>query len=157
MKLKLTLKSRHSSIVHSLNGKSYRLNPGVNVLNLNEDDYNALTKALGIKVNKESLNKCTEEQNKSLTKEDATPSTIQEDSCKPEEDNNIVDDNKEEPIEDLNNAIDKSEDNACDFSVDYDSMTYNELKAEYKKVTGENCKLKKADVIAFLQEHSSNV
>ena len=41
--------------------------------------------------------------------------------------------------------------------VDYSSWSYTKLKAEYKAITGNTCKLKKADVIQFLQEHNSNV
>ena len=40
---------------------------------------------------------------------------------------------------------------------DYASMSYTELKAKYKEITGTTCKLKKAEVIQFLQEHDSNV
>jgi hypothetical protein len=35
-------------------------------------------------------------------------------------------------------------------------MSYTELKAKYKEVTGKSCKLKKDEIIAFLQEHSDN-
>jgi len=42
-------------------------------------------------------------------------------------------------------------------TVDYTTWSYTKLKAEYKRITGSNCKLKKAEVIQFLQEHDSDV
>ena len=40
--------------------------------------------------------------------------------------------------------------------VDYSAWSLKQLKSEYKKITGENCKLKKDDIISFLQERISN-
>ena len=36
--------------------------------------------------------------------------------------------------------------------IDYASMSYIKLKAEYKRITGKHCKLKKDELIQFLQE-----
>ena len=49
VKLKLNLKLKHSRTIRSSNGKTYRLQPGSNVLNLEYEDYVALAKTLGIK------------------------------------------------------------------------------------------------------------
>ena len=40
--------------------------------------------------------------------------------------------------------------------ADYSAWSLKQLKSEYKKITGENCKLKKDDIISFLQERTSN-
>lgn len=40
--------------------------------------------------------------------------------------------------------------------VDYSTWSYTDLKAKYKEVTGKSCKLKKDEIISFLQEHSNN-
>lgn len=58
------------------------------------------------------------------------------------------------PVDDSVATNEPVEDNSA---VDYSAMSYNDLKAEYKRITGNNCKLKKAEVIQFLQEHDSNV
>lgn len=41
--------------------------------------------------------------------------------------------------------------------IDYSTWSLSKLKVEYKRITGNTCKLKKAEVIQFLQEHNSNV
>ena len=188
MKLKLTLKSRRPSTVYSLNGKSYRLKPGVNVLDLSEEDYTALTKTLGIKPTDNSVNKDNTHRSEKLhsgnsgsvdisNKEvERVESVTSEETASKESDLNSTEecsDDTKEPAKEI--TVDHAEEQAeehteekadgsdsCNDStaevenkVDFNSMTYNELKAEYKKITGKNCKLKKPDLIKFLQEHSN--
>lgn len=139
VKLKLTLKSKHSSTVYATNGKSYRLQPGSNTLNLEYEDYLALAKSLGIKPveNKKDEDKVPEKEElkQETAKEEAKP-TEPEPVAEPE--------TAEEPVKE-----DAKE-------VDYSTWSYTKLKAEYKAITGKACKLKKDEVIAFLQEHNSN-
>ena len=186
VQLKLTLKSNRPSVVYSTNGKSYRLQPGSNTLNLEYEDYLALAKALSIKPilnndNKEKHDKVSNEAphvdknhvdkphaednnvdesvntenngtpkdtvsetpvNEQLDQHDNEPNEMTEES---HEDESV----KEESHEDESVKEDESHD-------DYSSMSYTELKAKYKEVTGKSCKLKKDEIIAFLQEHSDN-
>ena len=121
IQLKLKLNSKKPTTVYAANGKTYQLNPGSNVLNLEYEDYLSLAKALGIKP---VDNKKQEEPENKEKKED-NPS--------------------EEQAVDLVNA-----------GADYSAWSLKQLKSEYKKITGENCKLKKDDIILFLQERTSN-
>ena len=121
IQLKLKLNSNKPTTVYAANGKTYQLNPGSNVLNLEYEDYLSLAKALGIKP---VDNKKQEELDNKEKKED-NPS--------------------EEQAVDLVNA-----------GADYSAWSLKQLKSEYKKITGENCKLKKDDIISFLQERTSN-
>lgn len=121
IQLKLKLNSKKPTTVYAANGKTYQLNPGSNVLNLEYEDYLSLAKALGIKP---VDNKKQEEPENKEKKED-NPS--------------------EEQAVDLVNA-----------GADYSAWSLKQLKSEYKKITGENCKLKKDDIISFLQERTSN-
>lgn len=41
-------------------------------------------------------------------------------------------------------------------SVDYSSWSLNRLKSKYKSVTGKTCKLKKDEIIEFLQDKGNN-
>lgn len=45
--------------------------------------------------------------------------------------------------------------NSTTESIDYSTWSLTKLKAEYKSITGNTCKLKKEDIILFLQEHSN--
>ena len=143
VKLKLTLKSKHSSTVYAANGKSYRLQPGSNMLNLEYEDYLALAKSLGIKPveNKKDEDKAPEKEElkQEPVKEEAKP-------AEPEP----VTEPAEEPVAEEPVKEDAKEE------VDYSTWSYTKLKAEYKAITGKACKLKKDEVIAFLQEHNSN-
>ena len=121
IQLKLKLNSKKPTTVYAANGKTYQLNPGSNVLNLEYEDYLSFAKALGIKP---VDNKKQEEPENKEKKED-NPS--------------------EEQAVDLVNA-----------GADYSAWSLKQLKSEYKKITGENCKLKKDDIISFLQERTSN-
>lgn len=146
VKLKLTLKSKHSSTVYAANGKSYRLQPGSNMLNLEYEDYLALAKSLGIKPveNKKDEDKAPEKEE--LKQEPA------KEEAKPAESEPVAEPEgapSEEPVAEEPVKEDAKE-------VDYSTWSYTKLKAEYKAITGKACKLKKDEVIAFLQEHNSN-
>lgn len=187
VQLKLTLKSNRPSVVYSTNGKSYRLQPGSNTLNLEYEDYLALAKALSIKPilnndNKEKHDKVSNEAqhvdqnhvNKPHTEDnnvDESVNTENNDTPKdavPEipvneqldqhdkEHNDMTEESHdEESVKEESHEEEsvKEEDESCE---DYSSMSYTELKAKYKEVTGKSCKLKKDEIIAFLQEHSDN-
>lgn len=176
IQLKLKLNSNKPTTVYAANGKTYQLNPGSNVLNLEYEDYLSLAKALGIKpvdnkkqeetenkedqaeVKKEPENKKdqAEEQEETENKEDKAE--VKEEQEEPENK-----EDKTEEQEELENK-EKKEDNTSEEQgvdlvnecVDYSALSLKQLKSEYKKVTGENCKLKKDDIISFLQERISN-
>ena len=121
IQLKLKLNSKKPTTVYAANGKTYQLNPGSNVLNLEYEDYLSLAKALGIK----PVDNKKQEETENKEKKEDNPSEEQE--------------------------VDLV--NEC---VDYSAWSLKQLKSEYKKITGENCKLKKDDIISFLQERTSN-
>ena len=164
IQLKLKLNSNKPTTVYAANGKTYQLNPGSNVLNLEYEDYLSLAKALGIKPvdnkkqeepeNKEDLAEVKEETE---NKED-NPAEEQEEQEEPENK-----EDKTEEQEELENK-EKKEDNPheeqevdlVNGGVDYSAWSLKQLKSEYKKITGENYKLKKDDIISFLQERTSN-
>lgn len=163
VKLKLTLKSKKPSNVYALNGKSYRLQPGSNTLTLEYNDYLSLAKALGIKpVENPDTPKSTPKEEVIESKpETPKQETVKEpaplDDPKPVEDTPAEEADKQPIDEDPESVDDSVDDNESDEDskgADYTSWSYSKLKAEYKRITGNNCKLKKSDVIRFLQEHN---
>ena len=178
IQLKLKLNSNKPTTVYAANGKTYQLNPGSNVLNLEYEDYLSLAKALGIKPvdnkkqeepeNKEDLAEVKEEtENKEDNPAEVKEETEnKEDNPAEEQEEQEEPENKEdktEEQEELENK-EKKEDNPheeqevdlVNGGVDYSAWSLKQLKSEYKKITGENCKLKKGDIISFLQERTSN-
>ena len=178
IQLKLKLNSKKPTTVYAVNGKSYLLNPGSNVLNLEYEDYLSLAKALGIKPvdNKKNDNVSQEKEEKkqevkSAQKEEpakeetpAEPEEMEDQKSEVKAESHI-----KESAEEFENVEEHKEDEASEdkiesepveestsSDVDYSSWTLKQLKAAYKKITGENCKVKKDDVISFLQEHQSN-
>lgn len=147
VKLKLTLKSKRPSTVYASNGKVYRLNPGSNVLDLNYEDYLALAKSLGIKP--------AEEQNTADQVNHEESNKVEQIPEPPKEPEESV---TEDPVNEAPEAHEEVKDEMPleDNGVDYSTWSYTKLKAEYKAITGKLCKLKKDEVIAFLQEHNSN-
>ena len=152
IQLKLKLNSNKPTTVYAANGKTYQLNPGSNVLNLEYEDYLSLAKALGIKP---VDNKKQEEPENKEKKED--------NQSEEQEELENKEDNQAEVKEELDNKEKKednpSEEQAVDLAnagADYSAWSLKQLKSEYKKITGENCKLKKDDIISFLQERTSN-
>ena len=168
IQLKLKLNSKKPTTVYAANGKTYQLNPGSNVLNLEYEDYLSLAKALGIKPvdnkkQEEPENKEKKEDNQAEVKEE---SENKEDKAEEQEEldnKEKKEDNTSEEQEELDNKEKKednpSEEQAVDLvntGADYSAWSLKQLKSEYKKITGENCKLKKDDIISFLQERTSN-
>jgi hypothetical protein len=178
-KIKFNLKSVCSITIKDANGKTYRLKQGTNTLELDTDDYLALTKSLGLKPtllrNKQhtpkqvakpavKTNDTQDQQPKQELQVDNAPSlesdkvedaveSVSEstaeptDEAKEQEPSESVDEAKE-LIADTTNSSDNTH-------TDYSTWSYNELKAEYKNITGNNCRLKKGEIIAFLQEHEN--
>lgn len=179
IQLKLKLNSKKPTTVYAVNGKSFLLNPGSNILNLEYEDYLSLAKALGIKPvdNKKNENSAQEKEDKKSKVEDTKVEEPTEPADEKEQEpdaKEVVESEKEresEPVEDIansenvkeseeradseNNVEDKLEEQTSEL-IDYSTWTIKQLKAEYKKITGKNCKLKKDEVISFLQEHQSN-
>ena len=165
IQLKLKLNSNKPTTVYAANGKTYQLNPGSNVLNLEYEDYLSLAKALGIKPvdNKKQEEPENKEDNQAEVKEE---SENKEDKAEEQEEldnKEKKEDNPSEEQEELDNK-EKKEDNPAEeqavdlvnAGADYSAWSLKQLKSEYKKITGENCKLKKDDIISFLQERTSN-
>ena len=169
VQLKLTLKSKKPSNVYALNGKAYRLQPGQNTLNLEYDDYVSLAKALGIKpVDKDASQKKNSAKSEPAKKVEDKLADMKQDAplpasepvheSEPITEPETVPESEPESVpdaDDSNESADNAdEDNNDAKGIDYESWSYTKLKAEYKRITGRNCKLKKAEVIQFLQEHN---
>lgn len=163
VQLTLNLKSNRPSTVYSYNGKSYRLQPGSNTLNLEYEDYLALAKALSIKPVANDTSKNIKEEpaeepvkeepiNKEPAKEELVETPVADEVVKEPEPI------KEEALEnssleeDATEEKEASEDKELE-AIDYSTWSYTKLKAKYKSITGNSCKLKKDEVIAFLQEY----
>lgn len=183
--LKLNLKLKHPRTIHSSNGKSYRLHPGSNTLSLEYDDYVALAKSLGMKVTEPMKSKQSEKKN--VAEEPQVKEDKKCDSVHNELNNNVspleeIDDHAQNTNSESNDAssdnvdtstseLDSSNDldeskssddvdketGSSEDRVDYNTLSYSELKAKYKEITGNSCKLKKVEIIAFLQDHDANV
>lgn len=167
IQLKLKLNSKKPTTVYAVNGKTYSLKPGSNVLNLEYEDYLSLAKALGIKPvdNKNNDNVFQEKSEKKpeLTKaqkEEPAKEVIAEpeevEDQEPEVKEDAADSDKVEESKEDEASEDKIESEPVEEEIDYSAWSLKQLKAMYKKITGEKCKLKKDDVISFLQEHQSN-
>lgn len=161
IQLKLKLNSNKPTTVYAANGKTYQLNPGSNVLNLEYEDYLSLAKALGIKpVDNKKQEEPDNKENRAEVKEE---SENKEDNPAEEQEEPENKEDQAEEQEELENK-EKKEDNPSEEQgvdlvnecVDYSAWPLKQLKSEYKKITGENCKLKKDDIISFLQERTSN-
>ena len=160
-KIKFKLKSVCTTYVKDTKGKLYKLNPGLNTLELDYDDYVSLATALGIRVKHNNNTETTDTEDSHNPSERTVEESEQQYEVKNVVDNtdkDIVDsadkdDNTDEVNTDTNEDAVDDLDNSD--TIDYSSWSYNKLKSEYKKITGTNCRLKKGDVIAFLQEHSN--
>ena len=163
IQLKLKLNSKKPTTVYAANGKTYQLNPGSNVLNLEYEDYLSLAKALGIKPvdnkkQEEPENKEKKEDNPS-EKQEETENKEDQAEVKKEPENRKDQAEEQEELENKEKEDNPSEEQKVDLvneGADYSAWSLKQLKSEYKKITGENCKLKKDDIISFLQERTSN-
>lgn len=177
IQLKLKLNSKKPTTVYAVNGKTYVLKPGSNVLDLEYNDYISLAKALGIKPienKKEDAPAPVKEapkpvvENKPIVEEKPVakdkPAPVEEPvreeaSAEEVKDEPAEENHEEAPVEETAEEVASEEapaEEPVKEEVDYSTWTLKQLKAEYKEITGETCKLKKDEVIAFLQEHRSN-
>ena len=180
VKLQLTLKSDKPNFVHALNGKSFKLQPGANTLILEYDDYVSLATALGIKPIDNEIKQdveysrddhldtreqaCTHDE--ALDSSTETEQPINTDDV--ESDDN-TDSNEQETIENKDESSqdveleDSIESNTAEVEteakkelIDYSSWPISRLKSKYKSVTGNVCKLKKDEIIEFLQNKDND-
>ena len=166
-KINFKLKAMRSVTVRALNGKLYNLKSGVNSFELEYNDYAALLKALGMKPKpeKKDVKQAKASDSKELKDEELVndTSTAQSDETSVDEhtdeqevkEDELFDESaseleNEQDSEVLGNEQEVKEDSK---KSDYASMSYTKLKAEYKRITGKQCKLKKDELIKFLQEH----
>ena len=166
-KINFKLKAMHSVTVRALNGKLYNLKSGVNSFELEYNDYAALLKALGMKPKpeKKDVKQAKASDFKELKDEELAndTSTAQSDETSVDE---RTDEQEVQEYESLDESTDELEtshvsETLCNEQevkednkeADYASISYTKLKAEYKRITGKQCKLKKDELIKFLQEH----
>ena len=168
-KIQFTLKVKRPVVIYTSDGKSYCLKAGDNHFDLEYSDYVSLTKLLGVKSlpeHKLSINSKKVDDTSDHAKESTADNNYVEsqshneedtsDHNSPTEQNDLDEHTKEASVDDTTEEENsKSETTVSNDSkeVDYSSMTYTELKAEYKNITGKSCKLKKEEIIQFLQEH----
>lgn len=179
VKLQLTLKSDKPNFVHALNGKSFKLQPGANTLILDYDDYVSLADALGIKPIENETKSAQEHFNDECsdtlgTTDELVSEDVQSIDDESSEQTDTVDDTALESIEretiestetseigsestdDTESNTEEVEIEVKNESVDYSSWSLNRLKSKYKSVTGKTCKLKKDEIIEFLQDKGNN-
>lgn len=166
VQLKLKLNSKKPTTVYATNGKTYLLNPGSNVLNLDYEDYLSLAKALGIKpvenkkdtfVEKpaDKVQESAQEQEQPRDEESVkVQEQLGEQTTDPIEESTQEKETDPAPTEEVREL--EKESDSVNEKFDYSDWTLKQLKAEYKKITGESCRLKKDEIIKFLQEHQSN-
>ena len=169
-KINFKLNAIRSVTVRALNGKLYNLNSGVNSFELEYNDYAALLKALGMqpKPEKKDAKQAKVSDSKELKDEEpVNDTTTQSDETSLDEhtdESEVSEEVKEdESLDESTNELEASQEsetlcNELDVKedgkeADYASMSYTKLKAEYKRITGKQCKLKKDELIKFLQEH----
>ena len=173
-KINFKLNAIRSVTVRALNGKLYNLKSGVNSFELEYNDYAALLKALGVKpkTEKEDIKQAKIYDSKelkdeetvndtSITQSDETSLDEHDDGSEVSEDEQEV--KEDESLDESTNELEASHksETLCNEQevkegskeADYASMSYTKLKAEYKRITGKQCKLKKDELIKFLQEH----
>lgn len=177
VKLQLTLKSDKPNFVHALNGKSFKLQPGANTLILEYDDYVSLATALGIKPIDNEIKQdveCSRDDHQDTHEQACThDDTLDEhafetldssteteqyinadniDSTEQETIENIDESSQDAEIEDnIESNTAEVETEAKKELIDYSSWPISRLKSKYKSVTGNVCKLKKDEIIEFLQ------
>lgn len=173
-KINFKLNAIRSVTVRALNGKLYNLKSGVNSFELEYNDYASLLKALGmqpkpenkdVKQTKVSDSKELKDEetvnDTSTTQSDETSldehddgSEVSEDEQEVKEDESLDESSNEtETAQESEVSEDEQEVKEDSKEADYASMSYTKLKAEYKRITGKQCKLKKDELIKFLQEH----
>lgn len=170
-KINFKLKAMRSITVRALNGKLYNLKSGVNSFELEYNDYAALLKALGMqpKPEKKDVKQTKVSDSKELKDEEPVNDTLitQPDRTLLDEhtDESEVSEEvqEDESFDESAGALETSHESEAlcneqevkeDSKEDcYASMSYTKLKAEYKRITGKQCKLKKDELIKFLQEH----
>lgn len=180
VKLQLTLKSDKPNFVHALNGKSFKLQPGANTLILEYDDYVSLATALGIKPIDNEIKQdveCSHDDHQDTHEQACThdealdehafetldPSTETEQPINTDNADN-ADSTEQDTIENTDESSqdaeleDSIESNTTEVEtetkkelIDYNSWPISRLKSKYKSVTGNVCKLKKDEIIEFLQ------
>lgn len=166
-KINFKLKAIRSVTVRALNGKLYNLKSGVNSFELEYNDYAALLKALGMKPKpeKKDVKQAKASDSKELKDEVLVndTSTAQSDETSVDEHTDEQEVKEDESFDESANELEDEQDSEVldneqevkedSKKSDYASMSYTKLKAEYKRITGKQCKLKKDELIKFLQEH----
>jgi hypothetical protein len=172
-KFKFKLKAIRPITVRALNGRLHNLKAGINEFEMEYSDYVSLLKALGMKPLPEHKEVKHEDSVKDAVTQSDAPGYTSEENKTDEleskvadptfEQETLADEYSEEHVQheaDSEVFVDKSEAKIEEHTADernkepdYYSMSYTKLKAEYKKITGKNCRLKKDELIQFLQEH----
>ena len=182
-KIKIKLNSKRSTTIRATDGAYYKLRAGENIIELEQDAYSALISALGLKPNnkkqkdpKPVTEPAVEQKAVDIPKEqpadNESPAVEQSDTEHVEElavEQPIVEEQPvctdasesceqitDDVISESDNTDDDDDDDADDDTDDqFSQMTYSQLKAAYKEITGKSSKLKRNELINFLREHNN--
>lgn len=184
-KMKLNINARRTMTLYDINGKPYKLRKGSNDFCLEYKDYVALAKSLGItiqpdpdtyqpepavdtKAEVKEVEELVSKQASDHETEFKEAKESNEPEVKESTEENIPVELEAHNEESLNTSVEEqnipdsdevatSEDKSQPDKElpDYSTWSYTKLKAEYKSITGKSCKLKKEEVIQFLQEQSN--
>ena len=184
-KFKFSLRAARPVTVRATDGNLYKLKSGKNEFELEYSAYVSLVTALGIKpkpecsqVHPESVEKpnsktevepvkelenpAKEDKSKDNSSSEKEPEstedvkeqepTATEQEPTAHEHESTTSEKEHESTEELESET-KSDESLEKF--DYSNMSYTKLKTEYKRITGKPCKLKKEELIKFLQEQEN--
>ena len=160
-KISFTLNAFNKVTVYDLKHRPYRLHGGINHMELEYEDYVLLIKALGMTPmpNPEEAKpiedlEIEEVSTEAIVAEKPTDELKDEESKTHEQaaEEYTTSDNVGDEIASEESVVEEHE---KENTVDYSTWSYTKLKNEYKRITGKSCKLKKEEVIEFLQEQQN--
>lgn len=174
-KIKIKLNSKRSTTIRTTDGAYYKLRAGENIIELEQDAYSALISALGLKPNNKKQKKedpkpvaepAVEQKAVDLPKEqpsDNESPAVEQSATERFEESAVeqhvctdASESCEQTADDVISESDNTDDDTDDDTDDqFSQMTYSQLKAAYKKITGKNNKLKRNELINFLRKHNN--
>lgn len=160
-KIKIKLNSKRSTTIRATDGAYYKLRAGENIIELEPDAYAALMSALGLKPNnkKQPDPKPVEEppaieQPKEQCEADKKQPAVEQPIVEQYVEEQIAEQALDNVAHELNSVSDESYNADDNDMVDqFSQMSYSQLKAAYKEITGKNSKLKRKELVNFLREH----
>ena len=165
-KIKIKLNSKRSTTIRTTDGAYYKLRAGETIIELEQDAYSALISALGLKPNNKKQKDPKPADNESPAVEQSATERVEESAVEQStvEEQPVCTDTSEsceqiadDVVSESDNTDDDTDDDDTDDDADdqFSQMTYSQLKAAYKEITGKGGKLKRNELINFLREHNN--